>query len=178
MEIKFTDAERLVLCHQLQILSLLDKKNAASYLQQLEVVEQGYELAYGWVLPRLSKAMPSKDSVEVLEILGMFETLKGTFDAQADKAGLDTHDFKFLGFDGNSEIEGRYLGFTAYLIEREGKFQDLKDTAERFNSHMPMLDTYRRMLAAWKQSPDQHNLTRDDLVRIVAERVHPSRRTP
>jgi uncharacterized protein YfbU (UPF0304 family) len=43
---------------------------------------------------------------------------------------------------------------------------ELKGGWDGDNSHAPMMDTYRKKLAAWKESADRHEPTREDLERI------------
>jgi len=48
-----------------------------------------------------------------------------------------------------------------------GKYQEL-DRGDNFNSHRPMLDRYRQMLAEWKKSAKTYELTKDDTIRIAS----------
>ena len=36
------------------------------------------------------------------------------------------------------------------------------------NSHVPMLEAYRRMLRMWMTCSDRHNLSKEDVIRITA----------
>jgi transcriptional regulator with XRE-family HTH domain len=68
--------------------------------------------------------------------------------------------------------DGPRLGYVRYLLDEEGRFDYIKENIgksfDKFNSHMPMLETYRGMLMEWERSPDKYHLTRDDLMRITA----------
>ena len=50
-----------------------------------------------------------------------------------------------------------------------GKMKDFEDMKPEhgLNSHIPMLDIYRKMLKAWNASADKYKLTRDDIIRIT-----------
>lgn len=55
---------------------------------------------------------------------------------------------KFRGFEGNYEND--YMACVQYIILDENKFSEQKEhiiDGNNMNSHMPMLDKYRRMLA-------------------------------
>ena len=48
----------------------------------------------------------------------------------------------FLGFDGNNETE--HMGIAMFLVRDMDRFSSFK--GRDLNSHMPLLDAYRRML--------------------------------
>jgi len=50
----------------------------------------------------------------------------------------------------------------------EGRYKELGLGSGDFNSHFPMLDRYRAMLAEWKRSADPARLMSDDIVRITS----------
>jgi len=55
---------------------------------------------------------------------------------------------KFKGFDGN--YENYYMACAQYIIEDENKFPEQKEHiigGNNMNSHIPMLDKYKRMLS-------------------------------
>jgi uncharacterized protein YfbU (UPF0304 family) len=54
-------------------------------------------------------------------------------------------DPKFRGFDRNNEFE--YINVTSFLIDDLDRFSRFKARGGgRFNSHMPVVETYRRMV--------------------------------
>jgi hypothetical protein len=50
------------------------------------------------------------------------------------------------GFDGNTE--GEYMSIARFLVEKMGRFEALK--GRDFNSHVPVVDRYRVMSAAFE----------------------------
>jgi hypothetical protein len=75
---------------------------------------------------------------------------------------------RFRGFDGNAESE--YLAYTQFVILTLGKFAELKSPLQpyvSFNSHMPSVDRYDRMLNEWQKNQDKRDLTVDDVKRIL-----------
>ena len=55
-------------------------------------------------------------------------------------------DPKFFGFDGNYESE--YMSIARFLVEKMGRFETFK--GRDFNSHVPVVDRYRVMTAAFE----------------------------
>jgi uncharacterized protein YfbU (UPF0304 family) len=111
---------------------------------------------------------------EVLDILDMFSALERSYRQLAEKpAGVSECDVTFFCFDGNHETE--QLSYASFLIEKEGKWQELADHGDHLNSHGPFLDSYRRMLRVWQQLPTErkYELSADDIQRIAAARPYP-----
>jgi uncharacterized protein YfbU (UPF0304 family) len=61
-------------------------------------------------------------------------------------------DPQFRGFDGNNESE--YMSVASFLINDLERFEEFKGRS--MNSHMPSIETYRRMLSAFE--PMRRNL--------------------
>ena len=63
-----------------------------------------------------------------------------------------------------------------FLIDMEGKFTALK--REDYNSHCPMVDSYRRLLGAFNAIPRESRfpLSKENIQKVVAEWVHPDNR--
>lgn len=94
--------------------------------------------------------MSEEECKEVLEILEMHRALAWSYLDLSGKKEVDDDRLKFRGFDGNNE--SCQLSYTSYFIIDLERFQELLYGKEYrdFNSHMPTLDRYRRMLGVWK----------------------------
>jgi uncharacterized protein len=149
---ELTKVERRLLANQYHILSLLDEGNAEYYDNLRDALESGYASAYedevfGWILDPL----PRSESV-------------------LDKTGIEQWRTEFPGFDGNHETA--YMGYAQFVVEEEGRFGFLKPHSADFNSHMPTLESYRRMIDVWKLTNNRYELTRDDIIAVLdASRV-------
>jgi uncharacterized protein len=166
---KLTPVERLMLSHQCRILAALYPDEAESYDRWREAIESGYALHYDDMAQHILPELSEDECREVLRIMSMFEHLMRAYEGLADKSGIELHDVRFYGFDGNEE--GHRLGYVRYLVDEEHRFRDLKgDWHDHFNSHMPMLDRYRSMYREWERSTEKYKLTKEDLVRIVSAR--------
>lgn len=66
--------------------------------------------------------------------------------SKPETAQLKRQGHVFVGFDGNNETE--HFGVASVLVEDMGRFGEFKGRS--LNSHMPMLDRYRRMKLAFE----------------------------
>ena len=158
--------ERLLLMNQYRILSLLDQSNADHYDKLRDALENGYVASYqddlfAGVLDGLSL----EQSAFVVEVMSMYEALQRCYDALDDKTGIEEERTKFPGFDSN--YEPAHLGYARFVVEKEGRFSQLKAHSEDFMGHTPMLDQYRRMSDVWKLAGNRYELTRDDITAIL-----------
>jgi uncharacterized protein len=167
-KMELTLKDRLMLVNQYMILEKLYPHDADHYASLRTAVASGYVLHYAdcveWFFGELSK----DDCREVLDILSMYSSLNFGFKDLHAASGIDLGRIKFIGFDGNNEA--KLVGYTNYLIEDLGKFEELKNHNPGFNSHCPMLEQYRGMLAEWRRSADRYNLNEADIQRIVGAR--------
>lgn len=168
--IQLTRKDRWILSNQLMILAGLYPQEAEEYLEMKEIIDYGYELHYNWISQHVLEdkyTLNEKDCIEVLNILDMFSVVKRTYEELVDKAGIDDWTVSFSGFDGNNE--SLQFGYTYFLVKKQGKFHwVIQDN--QFNSHAPVLDSYRRMVEAWRESKNQYELTKDDIIRITKAR--------
>ena len=116
---------------------------------------------------------------EVVDILDMWSAIESYYQRllPEDKELVKTEArpfggvVQFPGFDGNDEVEGKYMGITECLVNDLRRFSNFK--GRDFNSHHPMLDTYRAMLTVFQplrpQIPDTP-LGADQIVTILKER--------
>lgn len=170
-----TREQRWMLTNQYLILEKLYPENADHYELTRETLEQGFELNYDDYIPHIYERTMSKDACrEVIDILEMFRSLERSYRQLPEKpADVTEHDVTFLGFDGNHETQ--QLSYAHFLIEKEGKWQELADHGDHLNSHGPFLDSYRRMLRVWQQLPTEqkYELSADDIRGIAAARPYP-----
>jgi uncharacterized protein len=169
-----TRVERMILANQCRILEKLYPEDG--YAEVREVLENGYELHYNWIAERVYEETLSEDRCkEILDILSMFEALKFSYEKLTDKSGIDEHDIRFRGFDGNNEpTEHSYAQF--FCKSRRAFGEIVK--GEVPNSHSPSLDIYRRMLRVWRdvRKLDDLILSKEEIIQITEARIHPSNR--
>jgi uncharacterized protein YfbU (UPF0304 family) len=162
-----TKQERLILSNQFRILAKLDADETDGYNNMVRILERGYTREYSSITSRFSEELSLEACEEVVDILDMHRALSYAYIALPDKSGINADDVEFDGFDGNNE--GEYLDYASFLINRLGYWQESRNAGDGLNSHHSTLDRYRTMLRRWKASADHHNLTREDILRIIAQ---------
>ena len=166
LDLNFTDAERIILANQYEILGAL--KNDVHYTKLAEALRDGhkwlYDQSFGWV----SEVMSDKVAEDVLRILEIYSAMKDSYRDLADKHGIDEGLLEFRGFDGNNESE--LLHFTRALRENERYTMALG--AGDLNAHMPMCGIYDRMVAAWDRlGRPEYPYSREAIVSILEARM-------
>lgn len=162
---KLTRAERWMLANQMEILMRLDPMRAGEYKQARDVIIRGYSLAYAWYSEFLHDEVPLETCNEVINILEMFRAIARATVEHGVPDGFDEWELRFHGFDGKSEA--KLLGFTKFLVEQKGDWQEHAQAGDELDSHMPMLDHYRAMLRQWEGIDNCYKLTQDQLLDIA-----------
>lgn len=156
--------DRLILINQYKILAKLEPNDANYYKELIEILENGYEIFYSLLDQWIDEEMPRDKSRFVLDILDLYRALEDLKRKTKDERLLAHSHGNFRGFDGNNESD--YLGFTRFLIEIQGKFQEQKKNFyenDHLNSHCEMIEKYERMLtkvqedgiAIWQMNVEQ-----------------------
>lgn len=167
--------ERWILSNQYRILELLDQENAESHRNAREALDDGFEMYYGWLCEHVldgEEVVTEEESKYVIDVLDMFNAMQQAYDDLADRSGIDTVFLTFPGFSAN--YEGKFLRFARYFCRERNAYESLRKSGDGLDSHMPTDDFYPRMLKAWKQSANTHDLSKADLIRIMTT-VRPDR---
>jgi uncharacterized protein YfbU (UPF0304 family) len=80
------------------------------------------------------------------------------------QTNVDQRRLQFLGFDIASESQ--LVHYVRFLTESEGLYPQFDKADHHFNSQMPMLDKYRRMLTTWNNCPRQYHLSATEFTQI------------
>jgi uncharacterized protein YfbU (UPF0304 family) len=177
---KLSRLDRLFLSNQMRILEALYPDEAEGIATQREAIERGYEMLYQWDMDYIydgDDIMTAEESSEVWDTLDMFDAINRFVEKTNDEAIKASPFTKFMGYDGNNET--KFMAFTAYTIERLKRFEYVPTPKKGYwNSHMPVRDTYRRMMEEWKKVPRNRRLelTADEVKAILAAAVHPDNR--
>lgn len=141
--------------------------DAEHTLKTIKSLEQGYVAEY----PNAPEELYFDDCKFVWDILDMFRDLHLSTDSLDEKISDETlEQTKFQGFDYQDEKESQLAGYTEHLIET-GRWKEVLDTVEGtdFNSHSPMLPTYRAMLEEYQNlAHKKGKLTKEQIVQIVS----------
>ena len=186
LSMKLSDGEKLILLMLCEIQEHLKIKDSIDTKLIREAIHSGNVWGIEQAFTGIFHGYETKEEVvrETRETLFMWQRLEQSFQAlkPEDKKWLAENskpfgeDVKFYGWDGNNESE--YNIAARFLVENLGSFQHFKD--REFNSHMPSLETYRRMQPVFdsmlKQVSNQ-NFSAEQIALVIAEQVHPSRRS-
>lgn len=153
----FTDAERLILANQYEILGKLN--NDQANLDLAENLRNGHEWIYKGKIS-ISPIFSEADSEFVVSILDLYEVIQDSFDSLSDKGSLTLDRVKFPGFDGNNEVD--HMRFFSALVEN-GNFAHVNANK---NSHMQKKSTYENMLSKWVSLGKKRPLSLDDIEAI------------
>ncbi|WP_250131935.1 YfbU family protein [Stutzerimonas nitrititolerans] len=164
-----TKLERLNLINQFLILEKLYPEDSDYYAKHRKALQEGYTLHYKWIFEHLYDELSEEECKEVLNILEMYRAIAWSYMQNTGKSEVDERRYQFAGFDGNNETS--QLSYTSYFIIELDRFQELLYGKEYndFNSHMPMLEKYRRMLAVWQGfgSQNKMSLSKDQIENVL-----------
>lgn len=163
-DLTLTLAERLLLANQLRILQML--KPNEDYSGRIEIVERGYEHLYVELTGDFLEPLPWSICAEVHEILNMFDALHRSLIKLPDKSGIDIEKARFRGFDAVNEYQHRL--YAQFMIEKRESYPESKSSKGDYNTRRPILAVYNRMAAEWHAMGRRFDLTRDEVVQIIA----------
>ncbi|MEZ8447277.1 YfbU family protein [Vibrio splendidus] len=164
---EMTNAQRLILSNQYYLMSQIDPENSAKYQRLQTVVERGYELQ----MRELNKefgCLTEAECREVIDIMEMYHAMQESNKmlAEQERAEVDQRRLQFLGFDIASEAQS--VHYVRFLVDSEGLYPQFDKADHHFNSQMPMLEKYRRMLTTWRNCPRQYHLCATELSQIFS----------
>lgn len=168
-KLELTDAERLILANQYEILGLLKNDGDDSYERLANNLRDGHKWIYAEKF-HLSPNLSDQDTELVLNILAVYRAIQDSYEALSDKTGIEKHDLTFPGFDGNNEAE--LLGFSRALAAN-GNYRDTIGDPAR-NSHSGTADMYSRMIEEWKRLGKPYKCTKEQIVAILKARAFPA----
>ena len=164
---EMTNAQRLILSNQYYLMSQLSPENKGKYERLQKIVERGY----GLQMRELDKdfgAITESECREVIDIMEMYHAMQESNKmlAEQERAEVDQRRLQFLGFDIASEAQ--IVHYVRFLVDSEGLYPQFDKADHHFNSQMPMLDKYRRMLTTWRNCPRQYHLCATELSQIFS----------
>jgi uncharacterized protein YfbU (UPF0304 family) len=120
-----------------------------------------------------------KETADILDMWWIIEEGYGKL-SKADKARVEKEaepfgkNVRFAGFDGNNE---EHFGIATYLVDDMKRFSHFK--GRDLNSHSPSVDGSLRMYSVFESIRPKladRSLNADEIVQLLKERLHPSRR--
>ena len=162
---EMTNAQRLILSNQYYLMSQMNPENAAKYRRLQTIVERGYELQ----MRELNKefgCLIEDECREVIDIMEMYHAMQESNKmlSEDERKNVDQRRLEFLGFD--IATEAQLVNYVRFLVDSEGLYPQFEKGDHHFNSHVPMLDKYRRMLTTWRNCPRQSHLSSAEFTQI------------
>jgi uncharacterized protein YfbU (UPF0304 family) len=181
-----TDGERLITAMVADIATHLKVKGETDVGFVQKALYGGHNWALGWEMPGLFHShvdSPVRVTfvVDVLDMWSFLEEAMARMSAKEKKRiEMEAEPFgkfvEYRGFDGNNESE--YLNIAAFLIDEMDRFAIFKGRG-RTNSHMPTVETYRRMLDVFEPTRKTvvgRRLTPDEVIAVMKAMAYPSQR--
>ena len=154
---KLTEAERLILFNQYEILSKLDDSAKEHCELLIECLTSGYDRDFEQLVPHFESAQSQHVYQQVRDILQMFRAL-------SNAAGPDKHPAaRFAGFDGNEETA--HYAYARFLLEDRGLWKESQ--SNNLNTHSPVLSDYLAMLEVWNEAKEKFELSPEEIKAIV-----------
>lgn len=178
---KFTNAEKLIVT---MLADLHEKLGIAEVDTKLikQAIYSNNTWALSWGLPGFVGESPEPAPPEVslvLDILDMWTFIEDAYESlnASGKSALEAktelfgREVTFSGFDGNSESE--HLSIASFSVKDMKRFTRFAD--RDLNSHRPMSDGYKRMLAkflAIRPELGRRGLSAEELADVLNARRH------
>lgn len=160
--------ERLILANQYRILALLEPDQKEDHEAVRDALQSGYVSAYEQLFDHIYDDFTREQCSFVVDVLSVFDALQNSYAGLKDKSGIDENRLAFPGFSGNEETI--HMAYCRYVMESEGRFDYLKKFGKDCNSHMPMIPTYRRMVAKHAELGERQQLTKSEIQSILETR--------
>jgi uncharacterized protein YfbU (UPF0304 family) len=162
---EMTNAQRLILSNQYYLMAKLTPENAAKYQRLQTIVERGYELQMREMNKEFG-CLVEDECREVINVMEMYHAMQESNKMLPDeeRKDVDQRRLQFLGFD--IATEAQLVNYVRFLVDSEGLYPQFDKADHHFNSQMPMLDKYRRMLKTWRNCPRQYHLSAAEFKQI------------
>jgi uncharacterized protein len=143
---RLSDAERLILINQHEIMAILKPDERDHHQQIAEAIRAGDETTYQEHL-QLNETQPNlEEHAEfVLTILEIYDDLKYSASQLENQSRIDPDKLIFPGFHASQESD-----LMAYADAQRGKYPSVLYKAGN-NSQVPMTEKYQAMIGKWNE---------------------------
>ncbi|MGF1750530.1 MULTISPECIES: YfbU family protein [Vibrio] len=162
---EMTNAQRLILSNQYYLMAKLSPESENKYKRLQTIVERGYALQMR-EMDKEFGCLIEDECREIIDIMEMYHAMQESNKMleENERKDVDQRRLQFLGFDIASEAQ--LVNYVRFLVDSEGLYPQFDKADHHFNSQMPMLEKYRRMLATWKNCPRQYHLSSAEFKQI------------
>jgi uncharacterized protein len=181
----FSDGEKLILIMLGEVYKHLKIKGDIDPAFVAEAIHGGHYWGLRWKYSGIFHGHEDNERVvsEVVDVLDMWSFIEGGYGelSQKDKAVVAKQaapfgeHVQFPGFDGNNEAE--HLGIAHFLIDDLERFSRFKGRRD-LNSHVPSIETYRRMFRVFEPMRRTLIMGRElgvtEIIELLKAKRHPS----
>ena len=170
MEKELNQVEKLILLNQYKILRDLavlkkDENDEELYDNNIKILQNGFAHNYTDLTDELSNDMLNEDCELVWDILELYSYINFSFKRLKNSTIKET-DIKFIGFDGNNELELR--SYCKFIIKDLHRFCELLDSSnDDLNSHHEMFMNYKKMIEKWNDMGKPYELSEEQIIEIL-----------
>ncbi|WP_064602447.1 YfbU family protein [Photobacterium sp. J15] len=162
---EMTNAQRLILSNQYYLMAQLNPENAEKYRRLKTIVERGY----GLQMRELNKdfgCLEEEECRTIIDFMEMHHAMQESYKmlSEENQKQVDQRRLQFLGFD--AATESQLVHYVRFLTEEEGLYPQFDKAEHHFNSQVPMLEKYQRMLQTWRNCPRQYHLSATEIQQI------------
>ena len=169
MDIQLSDAERVILATQYDILARLDIDQTKYHEAMAEALRNGHSGVYNQLFDWMSPVLAQDKQDLVFASLDLYVKLKNSSRNFGPGAGIAAKDLAWPGFDGNNESD---LYAFSCALARAGKYKEQLGE-EGINSHGPTVDIYKRMIQRSIELNAKFPLDLDQVKQILDARRYP-----
>ncbi|MBP1126471.1 MULTISPECIES: YfbU family protein [Pseudomonas] len=183
---EFTNEQKLIITLLTDIHAALEIRDSVDPSFVQDAVSSGRTWALEWQYPGIfeGRAETPAQVLFVVSVLEMWERLERSYAELnkeshaniAERAAPFGGKPVFPGFDGNGG-DGDAYGTANLLINQMGRWTSFQ--SHDLNSHMPMSDSYQRMLETLSELDKGHAdyyFSQDEIVALLRSRIHPENR--
>lgn len=180
VEDPFTGGEKVIVLMLRDVMKQLKMKRGEIDVDLVtQAIFGGHYWALKWGMSGVfhDHADRPQDVRFVADVLNMWSFIESSYTKLSakdkERVAAEAHPFgrnvTFVGFDGNNEAE--LFTIARFLVDDMNRFSEFK--GREFNSHVPMVEAYQRMLdvfAPFRETLDGTTLTASQLVSILEAR--------
>lgn len=167
--------KRMTLANQYRILGFLDVESRDYWNRAAEMAVEGWPVENlpdaDIIKSYLRDALTREEQRFVLDAFNVFELLQ-----DGEKLGMKpkrAHAWlDFPGFDGNNET--KLMSYARHIVEHEQRFENVRRSMDSFNSHMPTIELYQRMISAWERLGRPLQISEALFDALIDAQPHPS----
>jgi uncharacterized protein len=160
---RLTDAEKLILANQFEILAALQPDQRNEHQRVAAALREGNESIYGPHLQLTDTPADEDTALEmVMTILELYDDLKFSYSQLEDPTGIEVTRLSFPGFHETEEAD-----FVAFADAQRGKFPSVIHPSRNY-AEVAMSEKYNAMIRKWNDLGNPRSpFQRETIIKIL-----------